>query len=282
MRNLNCYNGNTSDFLDEVIASKRNSPKDPNYKQRINVLSPDVKVLYLNYEVAHNANNHVSLAPDGYANQDKNDLLKLYTSSNPRLAKLKNSLTTILDNRAMNTCQYCTIAPVGSLDHIVPKDEFPEFSVNPKNLLPACTTCNSHKHENWKVNNKTIFLNLYTDILPIEQYLFVDLIITPNNIQPIFELRNTNNINVDFFELLENHYSRLHLPQRFKNESHKIISELTNLISVSKHYLTQLQMKELVIAKIVEDKAVFGNNYYKSILEEALVNNQPYLDSIYT
>lgn len=282
MRNLNCYNGNTSDFLDEVIASKRNSPKDPNYKQRINVLSPDVKVLYLNYEVAHNANNHVSLAPDGYANQDKNDLLKLYTSSNPRLAKLKNSLTTILDNRAMNTCQYCTIAPVGSLDHIVPKDEFPEFSVNPKNLLPACTTCNSHKHENWKVNNKTIFLNLYTDILPIEQYLFVDLIITPNNMQPIFELRNTNNINVDFFELLENHYSRLHLPQRFKNESHKIISELTNLISVSKHYLTQLQMKELVIAKIVEDKAVFGNNYYKSILEEALVNNQPYLDSIYT
>ena len=108
---------------------------------------------------------------------------------------------------------------------------FQNFQLTQKNLLPACTTCNSHKNENWKENNKTLFLNLYTDILPNDQYLFVDLVITPNNIQPAFELRNVNNINPDFFELLETHYSRLHLPQRFKKESHKVISELTNLIS---------------------------------------------------
>lgn len=280
MRNLNVYNGNTSDFLDEVIASKRNSPKDPNYKQRINVLSPDIKVLYLNYEVAHNTNNHVSLTPDGYANQDKSDLLKLYTSSNSRLAKLKNSLTTVLDNRAMNTCQYCTIAPVGSLDHIVPKDEFPEFSVNPKNLLPACTTCNSHKHENWKVNNKTIFLNLYTDILPIEQYLFVELVVSENNISPTFELRNINNIDSDFFDLLVSHYDKLHLLERFKKESHKIISELTHLICNFINCIPLNQLKNNVLSKIQDDKAVFGGNYYKSILEEALVNNQDFLDYI--
>tara|TARA_R100000306_G_C4381481_1_gene144932 strand:- start:237 stop:1085 length:849 start_codon:yes stop_codon:yes gene_type:complete len=280
MRNLNAYSGDTSDFLDEVIGSKRNSSKDPNYKQRINILTPGIKALFGIYETAHNANNHVSLAPNGYANQEKTDLLKLYSSGNSRLIKLKNSITTVLDNRAMNTCQYCTIAPVGSLDHIVPKDEFPEFSVNPKNLLPACTTCNSHKNENWKENNKTIFLNLYTDVLPIEQYLFVNLVVTANNIQPTFELRNINNIDADFFELLNNHYTRLQLPQRFRKESHKVISELTNLISAGSNLLTVNQIKELVLAKIQEDKAVFGNNYYKSILEETLINNQPYLDSI--
>ncbi|WP_452222704.1 HNH endonuclease [Lacinutrix chionoecetis] len=280
MRNLNVYSGDTSDFLDEVIGSKRNSSKDPNYKQRVNILAPDIKILFGDYETAHNTNNHVSLTPNGYVNQEKTDLLKLYSSGNSRLIKLKNSITTVLDNRAMNTCQYCTTAPVGSLDHIVPKDEFPEFSVNPKNLLPACTTCNSHKNENWKENNKTIFLNLYTDILPSEQYLFVDLLITVDNIQPSFELRNVNNINPDFFELLENHYSRLNLPQRFKKESHKVISELTNLIAASSHLLDENQIKQLVLTKINEDKTVFGNNYYKSILEEALINNQQYLDSI--
>jgi 5-methylcytosine-specific restriction endonuclease McrA len=280
MRNLNVYSGNTSDFLDEVIAYKRNSSIDPYYKQRVSVLAPTVKVLYGNYETAHNANNHVSLVPSGYTNQDKTDLLKLYSPSNSRLVKLKNNVTTVLDNRAMNTCQYCTIAPVGSLDHIVPKDEFPEFSVNPKNLLPACSTCNSHKNENWKINNKTIFLNLYTDILPTEQYLFVDLVISANNIQSSFELRNTHHIDADFFELLENHYTRLHLPQRFKKESHKVISELTNLISAGNHLLTHNQLKELVKAKICEDKAVFGNNYYKSIIEESLITNQDYLDNV--
>jgi 5-methylcytosine-specific restriction endonuclease McrA len=281
MRNLNVYSGDTSVFLDEVIASKRNSTEDPNYKQRVNVLSHDVKVLFGVYEIAHNANNHVSLVPNGYINQDKTDLLKLYNSGNSRLIKLKNSVTTVLDNRAMNTCQYCTIAPVASLDHIVPKGRFPEFSVNPKNLLPACTTCNSHKNQNWTENNNTIFLNLYTDILPAEEYLFIDLVVTVNNIQPTFELRNINNIDAVFFELLEKHYSRLHLPQRFKKESHKVISELTNLISASRHLLNQNQIIELIRAKISEDKAVFGNNYYKSILEKSLINNQDYLDKVF-
>ncbi|RCW92419.1 HNH endonuclease [Winogradskyella arenosi] len=280
MRNLNAYSGDTSDFLDEVIGSKRNSSKDPNYKQRINILASDIKVLFGNYETAHNTNNHVSLTPNGYANQEKTDLLKLYSSGNSRLIKLKNSITTVLDNRAMNTCQYCTIAPVGSLDHIVPKGEFPEFSVNPKNLLPACTTCNSHKNENWKESNKTIFLNLYTDILPSEKYLFVDLLITANNIQPTFILRNTNNIDLDFFELLVSHYTKLHLLERFKQESHKIISELTHLICNFINSTPLNLLKTNILSKIEDDKAVFGCNYYKSVLEEALINNQQYLDSI--
>ncbi len=244
-------------------------------------LSPTVKALYGNYEKAHSTNNHISLLPNGFVNQDKLDLLKLYSPSNLRLVKLKNRVTTVLDNRAMNTCQYCTIAPVGSLDHIVPKDEFPEFSVNPKNLLPACTTCNSHKNENWKENNKTIFLNLYTDILPTVQYLFVDLIISANNIQTKFELRNNNNIDVDFFELLESHYRRLHLPQRFNRASHKVISELTNLISASRLHISKEVIIEIVRAKINEDKAIFGSNYYKSILEESLIENQDCLDYVF-
>lgn len=281
MRNLNVYSGNTSDFLDEVIASKKKSPKDPNYKQRVNVLTPIVKSLYQNYEIVHNTNNHVSLVPNGFVGQDKADLLKLYSPDNSRLVKLKNSVTTILDNRAMNTCQYCTLAPVGSLDHIVPKDDYPEFSVNPQNLLPACTTCNSHKNAIWRENSKTTFLNLYTDILPTEQYLFVDLVISAKNIQPNFELRNTNNIDTNFFELLSSHYRRLYLPQRVKRESYKVISELTNLISANRHLLNQNQIINVVEIKIGLDKAIFGNNYYKSILEEALINNEDYLNSIF-
>jgi len=281
MRNLNVFTGDTSVFLDEVIATKRNSQKDPDYKQRITVLVPAIKSLYGVYETAYNTNNHVSLVPNGYTNQDKTDLLRLYTSGNSRLVKLKNSITTVFDNRAMNTCQYCTIAPVGSFDHIVPKDEFPEFSVNPKNLLPACATCNSCKIDNWRANNKTIFLNLYTDILPSERYLFVDLIVSPDYIEPTFELRNINNIDKDFFILLKSHYTKLHLPQRFKKESCKIISELTNLIKSSKNLLDQNQIIELVTNKIEEDKKVFGYNYFKSILEEELISNKDYLNLMF-
>jgi 5-methylcytosine-specific restriction endonuclease McrA len=279
MRNLNSFMGNTSDFLDEIVASKRNSSEDPNYKFRLSALVPNIKLHYSDFDLAFNHNNYISLTPNGYVNQEKDDLLKLYTPNNSRLVKLKNSITTVLDNRAMNTCQYCTLAPIGSLDHIIPKDEFPEFSVNPKNLLPSCSICNSHKKEHWKLINKTLFINLYTDILPDEQYLFVDITITLTNIEPNFELRNVNHIDNDFFELLESHYSRLQLLQRFRNESHKVISELSNLIFASLKQLTQSQIIILVKDKIIEDKRIFGMNYYKSILEEALITDQDYLDS---
>lgn len=281
MRNLKCFSGSTSKFLEELVASKKRSRKDSNYPQRINILVPNIKVLYGDYELAHDTNNHVSLSPNGYRDQEKEDLLKLYTTQNPRLVKLRNSITTVLDNRAMNTCQYCTLAPIGSLDHIVPKGEFPEFAVNPKNLLPVCATCNSYKGENWR-NVKTLFLNLYTNVLPTQQYLFVVLNVSRDVIEPTFELRNVNNIDVDFFEILESHYSKLHLPQRFKKESHKVISELTNLISASRTLLTRVQIIGVILAKIQDDKNAFGSNYYKSILEEALINNQNYMDLHFT
>jgi len=126
-----------------------------------------------------------------------------------------------------------------------------------------------------------LFLNLYTDTLPNEQYLFVDLVVSPNYIEPTFELRNVNNINADFFQLLKSHYSRLHLPERFKKESHKVISELTNLISASKNLLSKDQIIELVQNKIDEDKKTFGSNNFKSMLEEALISNKNYMDDIY-
>lgn len=279
MRNLNSFIGDSKEFLDEVIKSKKNSSKDPYYKNRIEILTPNIKLLFNSYNQAYQTKSYVNLSPFGYLNQEKIDLLKLYTSKNSQLVKLKNTITTIFDNRAMNTCQYCSIAPVGSLDHIIPKDDFPEYAVNPKNLLPACSTCNSHKGNRWIENNKPIFLNLYTDILPKKQYLFVELTITPENIQTRFILKNINNIDAILFQILESHYYNLNLPDRFMKESHKIISELSNLIKGSQNLLSKDDLIKIVNKKIIEDKITFGYNYYKSILEEALINNKKFLNS---
>lgn len=281
MKNLNVFDGNVQEFLDDIINSKKKSKEDPNFKDRVKILVPNIKALYNSFDVSHNYNSHISLNPYGYVNGNKNDLLKLYTSDNSKLVKLKNKLTTILDNRIMNTCQYCTMTPINSLDHIVPKGEFPEFAVNPKNLLPACSACNSYKSENWRENNKTLFLNLYTDILPQVQYLFVDLNITADYIETKFELKNINNIDPDLFELLESHYRKLYLPNRFSKKSNDIISELKNIIISNKLFLDKTQIVQVVQEKINRDKILFGCNYYKSILEETLINNEIFIDSIF-
>lgn len=40
-------------------------------------------------------------------------------------------------------CPICGSPSIGTLDHYLPKEDFPEFSILPSNLLPACSLCNS-------------------------------------------------------------------------------------------------------------------------------------------
>lgn len=77
----------------------------------------------------------------------------------------------------MDTCQYCTLNSVNTLDHIIPKENYPEYAVHPKNLFPACSQCNSKKSNKWLDNNNNFeFINLYSHDLPNLQYLLQTLI----------------------------------------------------------------------------------------------------------
>ncbi|RRJ86683.1 HNH endonuclease [Paenimyroides tangerinum] len=281
MKNLNVYNGDVHDFLDDIIKSKKHTQNDPDFKQRLALLLPNVKLCYNSYNLAHNINNHVSLIAHGYVNQDKNDLLKLYNPKAVKLVKFKNDTTTILDNRASTICQYCTINSANTLDHIIPKAEFVEFAVNPKNLLPACSECNGHKLDRFKNNQNRLFLNLYTDLLPTHQFLFVDITTANGLIEVNFKLSNINNINTDLFRLIESHYEKLHLFRRFKSKSNTIISEMTNSIYASVNQISKQTFIDITLDKINRDKSLHGHNHYKLILEEALINNNFYLNQYF-
>jgi len=281
MKNLNSYLADTCIFLDDIINAKRYSKKDPDYKVRLNPLIPNVKICYGEYLRAHNSNNHLSLISCDYRDQNKFDLLKLYSPQNKKLIDFKNSRTTVYDNRVKKTCQYCTINSANTLDHIIPKEEYSEFAVNPLNLLPACSECNGYKGEYWRDGDNRFFLNLYTDILPNEQYLFVDFNFDLHVIETSFSLDNRNGIDINLFNLISSHFSRMHLLSRFSIKSSDIISELSNLIVSSKPKLGEEDIKEVILNKIQKDKEIFGNNYYKSILEESLVNSIDYMKQFF-
>lgn len=281
MKNLNVFNGNTHDFLDDVVNSKRNTLDDPTYKERLAILTPNVKLCFNTFDIAHNANNHISLVPHGYVTPDKDDLLKLYNPKAKKLVTFKNTSTTVLDNRASTVCQYCTINSANTLDHIVPKTEFAEFAVNPKNLLPACSECNGYKLDRFKNNNDRLFLNLYTDILPTIQYLFVDILIINGLVEADYRLSNMNNINVQLFSIIESHYDKLHLFSRFKSKTNTIISEMINSITSAVGVLSKETFIKITLDKINKDKLLHGNNHYKLILEETLINNNAFIDHFF-
>jgi len=277
MKNLIHYTNDAFDFHEEVLKSKNSTKEDPTYKKRIEDLKPPVKSQFDVYDENFAKRRLEDIENFSFKESEKDDLLKLYSYKSIIIQRLKVHVTTTATNRIINTCPNCTISEINSFDHYLPKEKYPEFVVNPKNLFPSCTKCNSHKKDNWLKDSKRLFLNLYLDSLPIEQYLFVDLTISGDVVTAVFSLKNNGAIDMGAFELIHSHYSRLHLLERFSDNTNEVITSLENTINA---FLSELSLEKIIptiIDKINRDKLAFGHNYWKSILEFELVNNLEYL-----
>lgn len=82
------------------------------------------------------------------------------------------------------------------------------------------------------------------------------------------------------FKLIESHFSKLDLFQRFKENSDTEVSELETLIKTSLD-MYNISIDEIVLATIENENRIRqlkGHNYWKSILKQTLVNNQDFMD----
>ncbi|MBD1398818.1 hypothetical protein H9Q13_16725 [Pontibacter sp. JH31] len=279
MRTLNFYDEDAFDFYEDVIKSKRNSKDDPHYKQRVSSHNETIKLLYSNYDRNFGRNSLQLLSKHGFAGSDKEDLHRLYSYKAKKFQSLKIKLTTTESNKKLSTCQNCTIGEVNSFDHFVPQEEFAEFVVNPKNLFPSCTKCNGYKSTAWRNGNKKLFLNLYLDSLPEEQYLFVNIINGNGSIETEFYLANTNGIDQELYELIHNHYIKLHLCPRFSENADTVITELENSIKNIAKKLPKNEVIETIVETASDNKVAFGHNYWKSVLEIALVRDATFMNT---
>lgn len=256
MKNIKCYPKDALTFHKNLVSDSLNKGV-----AKVNLLKNEhtITQCYVDYKDKLDNNNLYNISAHGFDGEDKANLLKLYSSQRKPIIELKKELTTNEFNQRINICPNCTIEKVASLDHYIPKDEFPEFSVNPINLVPCCSTCNSKKKENWKDDKKLLFLNLYSDVIPNSQYLFVNVV---SKTEFTFELKNVSKIDLTLFNVIESHYDRLNLLQRFREDSDEVISELDILISSARYSMND--DNELLS---------FINNHYSTIEKRDGVNN---------
>jgi hypothetical protein len=278
MVNLKHHSDSSLKFLEDVIKSKRNSSKDPDYKSRLAVLEAGIKLHYQKYDPSFAADSLHTLASAGYSGKDKEDILTLYAYQSAIMQKLKEGVTTVELKRVINTCQNCTIGEINSFDHTVPQGEFPEFVVHPKNLFPSCSRCNSHKSSIWRNSGGRLFLNLYLDKLPNLQYLYVSINVKPGDIEASFSVLNPNGIDHSLFSKIAYHYQKLQLCERFSDNIDKVVTPLQHNISAS---LNSLTIEEAVkVAKDTADRnrKSYGFNYWKSILQLKLLDSAAFLN----
>lgn len=273
MLKIKYYEENSYSFYEDIIRSKRNTKKKPKFKDELVAISNTQSNYFDVYDNAFNINSLVSIDAAAYGDIEKNNLKSLYNYRNKKIQELKNALTIhpLHKDNILNTCQNCTINEVDTMDHILGQTEFPEFAVHPKNLFPCCSVCNKKKSDDYVDDQGSqLFLNLFLDDLPQSQYLYVEF---GNNWLPRFYLKQPDDISDNIFNLIENHYKRLDLLTRFRDNSNQIISTLRSTIRTFKREGIKDKIEELCL----DLEPTLGYNHRQIILFRALGSSEEFI-----
>lgn len=212
---------------------------------------------------------------------DEEDILALgscYTRSKTGYLEgyVVSRIISIQNLQHKNKCPYCGIDKPRTIDHYLPKNDFPEFSVLPINLIPCCGHCNSKKNDRWLNHGQRMFINFYYDILPPIKFLYADINFDARSIPIVtFRLVNDGSINSAIFDLIMSHYSHLGLLAEY---AEIVDEELDNIRDKIIHdtafnandYLSSLQVD---LASMIRK---YGVNYWKAALYDAIISN-PYI-----
>ncbi|MCC2616170.1 hypothetical protein LJ739_07955 [Aestuariibacter halophilus] len=112
---------------------------------------------YLNYHT--NSGNAFNVAPVNISDVLADGLKKNYKSPPKDLKFIED-----LRKSSPIVCPMCGSLGTGTLDHLFPKEDYPEFAVYSKNLVPACD-CNVKRRTNFKDGNKRVLHPYYDNVL---------------------------------------------------------------------------------------------------------------------
>lgn len=262
MKKRKLYPKNPFKFHKDAVSKKRNASKDIVQK-----IACKLRRRFGLYKRLMKEDRLEALVPLRLTQERKDALNDMYSYKSKAFRNLRYLLTTDERNRQSNVCPCCLLDIVGTLDHIVPQTPFPEFSTNPYNLVPCCSTCNSKKNDDWRSNGVRTIIDFYVDDIPDVQFLFVSIVVVNNLLEIDFELNFPAGYDAVLKSRLEEHFRKLELLSRYKENVDDVIDELHIEIST---YIDN-GLDEDIIKTVIKTKAngnqrKYGVNYWKSLL----------------
>jgi len=158
-----------------------------------------------------------------------------YTGKSAGIKSLKSAIKDAQPKRRLKFCPMCGVSRPSTYDHYLPGIRFPEFSVHPLNLVPCCSICNSTKDDDFLNQAGTLqYLHLYSDLIPTTPFLVVQLQSRPPAKAPgaAFSISRPSGFNLVAWALIERHYERLHLLERYSEDANDEIEEILESCAV--------------------------------------------------
>ena len=126
----------------------------------------------------------------------------------------------LLISAPYNTCPYCTIKNVTTIDHFLPKSEYPFLSVTPTNLVPSCRDCNTDKKVSYPTNRDDQTFHPYFDIVDNEPWIIAELLRT----EPLsfhFKVQRIPTWDDNKFNRSTAHFKGYNINELFSNEANR-------------------------------------------------------------
>lgn len=109
----------------------------------------------------------------------RDELVKVYTGRFvPKDCDARHIYDEIILAAPQGRCPLCGVGQVTTLDHHLPKADYPVLAVTPANLVPACTWCQTEKRQGRPATAEEQTLHPYFDDFEGERWLFADVLQT--------------------------------------------------------------------------------------------------------
>lgn len=226
-----------------------------------------------NYEDLAAEDNLCSLAPvenetdNIVGDLSKDDLVKVYDQYFTGKQKPAREVYSAIMFAANGRCPYCGgIGEPKNLDHYLPKKHFPQFSVLPLNLIPACRDCNMDgKGAAYARIQSELIIHPYLDHARFfnEQWLHAQYIKGAGSEPAVIEyyVEAPESWNAVDKARIKNHFDSFDLLRRFSREaasrSTTCIEQMRNLIALG----IEIEKAKSTILSSVIDKALCTNHW---------------------
>ncbi|WP_459813198.1 HNH endonuclease [Campylobacter concisus] len=198
----------------------------------------------------------------------KNDLFDLYDKRLVRGKGPRKYYDQIMASLKLDKCPYCGLGQVATLDHYLPKSEFPIFSILPNNLIGCCRDCNAIKR-NIVLNTIHPYYDNFTKI----QWLFAKVNWSDLTMEFFVDTKDINNA-LDK-KKIEEHFRVYELARRYAIEAASELSDLR--IEFENKNLIKIHIEQELCTKF-EFKPI---NNWKTAMYQALSKDQCYCSGGY-
>ena len=178
---------------------------------------------------------------------------------------------------ANGKCPFCGIGIVASLDHYLPKSQYPALAVTPKNMVPACRDCNlGEKRTFFPRSAEEEPLHPYFDDVEQDVWLSVRFDIEGKDLVPTYFVRKPAVWNDLLFKRVKNHMDLYNLYTTYAVHA---AEEITGRSSIWRNSLNKCG--ESSLAASFHDEAASREKAFLNSWQSALYRGlEEYIDLV--